>query len=245
MTTVLIVDACKPSLVMTSEIFKDKMTGTVVDIAQSGRETIEYLSEKTPDLCVIDFDLPDVDGPALIEAMRKIFTGPILMTAYPDKLVEKAVTDHLFACNDASAWVSKPVNFDDLSEKIDRFLMNGYRLGKRFKSDTDTQLVGKAAGRGKRAPKVTGKVLNLSLGGAKVQIDGVGKIKKAQEITMSIALPVSDPRAEAKTRPAVGETKIKATIAWTTSGEIGLKFMRLTDVQRRGLENYFRDRAPD
>ena len=64
MTTVLIVDACKPSLVMTSEIFKDKMSGTIVDVAQSGKETIEYLADKTPDLCVIDFDLPDVDGPA-------------------------------------------------------------------------------------------------------------------------------------------------------------------------------------
>lgn len=245
MTTVLIVDACKPSLVMTSELFKDKMSGTVVDIAQTGRETIEYLSEKTPDICVIDFDLPDVDGPALIEAMRKVFPGPILMTAYPDKQVEKAVTDHLFACNDASAWLKKPVTLEDLNEKVDRFLLNKYRLGRRFVSDMATQIVGKAAGRGKRAPKVQGQVLNLSLGGAKVKLDGTTKIKKSGEITMSLALPIHDPRKAGRENQTTGETKIKATVAWVTSGEIGLKFGRLTELQKRGLENYFRERSPE
>lgn len=244
MTTVLIVDASKPSLVMTSEVFKDKMSGTIVDIAQSGKETIEYLTEKTPDLCVIDFDLPDVDGPSLIEAMRKVFSGPILMTAYPDAMVEKAVTDHLFACNDASAWVPKPIDFDDLSAKVDRFLLDGYRLGKRFQSDIETQLVGKASGRGKRAPKIGGRVVNLSLGGARVRVEGALKIKKAQELTMSLALPVLDPRKSVAERLTVGETKIRATIAWAAGGEIGLRFMRLTDLQKRGLENYFRDKVP-
>ena len=77
MTTVLIVDACKPSLVMTSEILKDRISGTIVDVSISGRDAIDYLAEKRPDICVIDFDLPDVDGPALVEAMRKIYDGKI------------------------------------------------------------------------------------------------------------------------------------------------------------------------
>ena len=245
MTTVLIVDACKPSLVMTSEIFKDKMSGTIVDVAGTGRETLDYLNEKKPDLCVIDFDLPDVDGPALIEAMRKVFEGPILMTAYPESIVDDAVSDHLFACNDASAWVRKPIKSEELEKKIDKFLLDGYRLGKRFQSDMETQLVGKAAGRGKRAPKASGRIINLSLGGAKVKIEGAMKIKKAQELTLTLALPVADPR-KGGSRIASGETKIKATIAWTNSniGEIGLKFIRLTDVQKRGLENFFRDKQP-
>ncbi|SMF46379.1 response regulator [Pseudobacteriovorax antillogorgiicola] len=245
MTTVLIVDACKPSLVMTSEIFKDKMSGTIVDVAQSGKETLEYLNDKKPDLCVIDFDLPDVDGPALVEAMRKVFQGPILMTAYPERMVEEAVSDHLFAFNDASAWVSKPIKSEELEQKIDKFLLDGYRLGKRFASDMETQLVGKAAGRGKRAPKASGRIINLSLGGAKVKLEGALKVKKSQELTLTLALPVADPR-KGGSRVAAGETKIKATIAWTNTsqGELGLKFLRLTEVQKRGLENFFRDKQP-
>ena len=90
MTTILIVDACKPSLVMTSEVFKDKIPGTVVHVSSSGKEAVEFLKENEPNLCVVDFDLPDVDGPSLVEAMRKLYSGPILMTAYPDAMVKEA-----------------------------------------------------------------------------------------------------------------------------------------------------------
>lgn len=245
MTTVLIVDACKPSLVMTSEIFKDKMTGTIVDVALSGQETLDYLSNKQPDLCIIDFDLPDVDGPALIEAMRKVFSGPILMTAYPEDLVEKAVNDHLFACNDASSWVAKPIKSEELEKKIEKFLLDGHRLGKRFRSDMETQLVGKAAGRGKRAPKANGRIVDISLGGAKIHLQETLRVKKSHEITLTVTLPVIDPR-QGGVRLASGDTKIKAIIAWSNAAasEVGLKFMRLTEVQKRSLENYFRDTSP-
>lgn len=247
MTTVLIADACKPSLVMTSEVFKDKIAGTIVDVVMTGKEAMDYLMKNQPDLCVVDFDLPDVDGPSLIEAIRKVYSGPILMTAYPDKLVEKAVSDHLFTFNDASDWISKPINFEELSNKIDRFLIEGFRIGRRFESDMETQLVAKAAGRGKRAPKVQGRIVNLSLGGARIKLQGSLKMKKAQELTMTINLPVVEPKGrEASNNPApvTGETKIKAKVAWiNTEGEVGLQFARLTDLQRKGLENYFRFQA--
>jgi CheY-like chemotaxis protein len=243
MTTVLIADACKPSLVMTSEVFKDKIAGTVVDVATTGKDALEYIGARQPDLCVVDFDLPDVDGATLIEAIRKIYTGPILLTAYPDKLVEEAVSDHLFIFNDASDWIRKPINFDELGEKIDRFLLDGFRIGRRFESSIATQLVAKAAGRGKRAPKVQGKVVNLSLGGACIRLEGQMKMKKAQELTMTLALPMVEGKAPTlqESRPIMGETKIKARVAWINSkGEVGLQFARLTDVQKKGLENYFR-----
>ena len=68
---------------MTSEIFKDKMTGTIVDVAHNGRETIEYLTENCPDLCVIDFDLPDVDGPALGRSNEKNLPRPYTYDSIP------------------------------------------------------------------------------------------------------------------------------------------------------------------
>ncbi len=228
---------------MTSEVFKDKLAGTVVDVATSGKDTLDYLALKRPDLCVVDFDLPDVDGPALIEAMRKIYSGPILMTAFPSDIVKKAVEENLFTCNDASAWVNKPVNFEDLSEKIDRFLVGKYRLERRFDSAFLTQLVGKATGRGKRAPKVSGTIVNISMGGACIRLEGGLKVKKAQELTMSIEMP-NDRNADTKKKAAataVNEAKIKGKVAWTnTRGEIGLQFSKLSDVQKRILENYFR-----
>lgn len=244
MTTVLIADSCKPSLVMTSEVFKDKIMGTVVDVAATGKEAMDYLTARRPDLCVVDFDLPDVDGPALVEAMRRVYDGPILMTAFPSDIVKQAVVDNLFAYQDASAWISKPINFDDLSEKIDRFLVSKHRLERRFVASFMTQLVGKAAGRGKRAPKVEGKVLNISLGGACVKLQGPLKVKKLQELTMSIELPPEgDVKLAARKKKALStaESKIKAKVAWINAkGEVGLQFGKLSDVQRRQLENYFK-----
>lgn len=243
MTTVLIADACKPSLVMTSEVFKDKIAGTVVDVAITGKDALEYLTGKKPDLCVVDFDLPDVDGPALVEAMRKVYSGPILMTAFPNSIVKQAVEENLYAYSDASAFIAKPVNFEELSEKIDRFLINRFRLEKRFDAEFNTELVGKAAGRGKRAPKVTGTIVNISLSGACVKLETGAKVKKTQEVTMSIELPqeMADRKKKAAATAGGNEAKIKATVAWTnTRGEIGLQFAKLSDVQKRVLENFFR-----
>ncbi len=242
MTTVLIADACKPSLVMTSEVFKDKIVGTVVDVAVTGKDALEYLTNKKPDLCVVDFDLPDVDGPALVEAMRKVYSGPILMTAFPNSIVKQAVEENLYAYSDASAFIAKPVNFEELSEKIDRFLVNKFRLEKRFDTEFNTELVGKAAGRGKRAPKVSGTIVNISLSGACVKLDSGSKVKKTQELTMSIELPSGAADKKKKTASTTAsEAKIKATVAWTnTKGEVGLQFAKLSDVQKRVLENYFR-----
>lgn len=242
MTVVLIADASKPSLVMTSEVFKDKVLGTVVDFTQTGKDTIAYLQEKTPDICIVDFDLPDTDGPALYEAIRKIYKGPVLITAYPDPFVEEAIKNNLFAFNDACSWVRKPVKFDDLSEKIDRFLLSGHRVSKRYSTQVSTQLISKAAGRGKRAPKVEGHVIDMSFGGARIRCGSTLKVKETEELTLSLSIPDSMPRKEKTVKTSkLAETKIKATVAWTSSdGEIGVQFSRLTDVQKKNLEDYFR-----
>ncbi len=249
MTTILIADSCKPSLVMTSEVFKDKILGTVVDVALSGKDALEYLAGKRPDLCVVDFDLPDVDGPALVEAMRKLYDGPILMTAFPSEIVKQAVDEHLFTFNDASAWIAKPVNFEILSDMIDRFLLSKHRLEKRFDTEVEAHLVAKAAGRGKRAPKVSGSLVNMSLGGACVKVTGASKFKKSLEVTVSVLLPAEQAPVSAapatgkkkKAGPALIETKIKAMVAWTNpKGEIGLQFAKLTDIQKKQLETFFK-----
>lgn len=268
MTHVLIADASKPSLVMTSEVIKDKIPGAIVSVAKNGQEALDLLTKGAPDLCIVDFDLPDVDGPVLIEAMRRVYRGPILMTAFPAAFVDEAVRDHLFLHNDASGWVKKPVVVQDLSDKVDLFMIQRHRLGKRFESEITTQLIGKAAGRGKRAPKVSGKVVNISLGGACIAIDGSLKVKKAQEFMLTLEIP--DPAAPApkaaeknkstakgkptkktasrapKTRETLTaapmlEAKLKAKIAWVgNDGQVGVQFANLTDLQKKELVNILR-----
>ncbi len=261
MPIIMIVDACKPSLVMSSEVFKDKITGAQILVAANGKQCLEVLATAQPDMCVVDFDLPDVDGVTLIGMMRKFYKGPILLTAYPDKIVDEAVGSDLFAFNDAGGWVAKPVKFDVLAAKIDRFLLDKHRLGRRFDTDLETLIIGKGAGRGKRAPKVTGRVSNISLGGACIELDEPMKMKGGEEMTMAIELPndgtmppplgiTTKPKgvgAKAKATTAAKKAKtteqrIKCTIAWIDKkgARAGVMFGRLTDVQRKALEDLLR-----
>jgi CheY-like chemotaxis protein len=222
MPTILIADACKPSLVMSSEVFKDKIAGATILVAANGRQCLEVLANSKPDMCVVDFDLPDVDGVTLIAAMRKTYSGPILLTAYPDKIVEQAVNTELFAYNDSGAWIPKPVKFDALSEKIDRFLLDKLRLGKRFDLEIQTLLIGKGAGRGKRAPKVSGKILNISLGGACIEVDEPAKMKGGEEMTVTFTIP-ADPTALRTVKVAPAPKKAEGKLAAAAKGKAGAK----------------------
>jgi CheY-like chemotaxis protein len=263
MPTILIADSCKPSLVMSSEVFKDKIAGATIIVATTGKQALEALATEKIDMCVVDFDLPDTDGVTLVQAARRMYRGPILLTAYPDKIVEDAVKGDLFAFNDAGGWIPKPVKFDALSAKIDQFLLDKHRLGKRFDIALETLIIGKGAGRGKRSPKATGRIVNLSLGGACIDLDVPMKMKAGEEMTVALELPVdangkptikvsvtpapSSGKARAtaapKKAPKGSEAKIKCTVAWIDKKhtKAGLMFGRLTDVQRKGLEELLRN----
>lgn len=237
MTRVLIVDRMKSSLVMTSEIFKDMIMGCLVDIRQSGAECVEYVKEFNPDMIVCDFDLPDTDGVMLSKSLRKIYNGPIVITAYPDDIVEAAIRKEQFVYNDSCAWVRKPVRFDELSEKITQFLIGNRRLVKRFVADFDAQVVGKGEGRGKRAPKLAGPVVDVGVGGLRVETDNTITMKKGDEVTVIFSLP----------RAVVGEEtvvpaplKLKGAIAWVAKANnlAGVAFTRMSETQRKVVEGY-------
>lgn len=273
MPIILIADAIKPSLVMSSEVFKDKITGATILVATSGKQCLEVLSQTKPDMCVVDFDLPDVDGVTLIHAMRKTFKGPILLTAYPDKIVEEAVKADLFAYNDSGAWIPKPVKFNVLSEKIDQFLLDQHRLGRRFDVLLDTLVIGKGAGRGKRAPKVTGRITNMSLGGALIELDEPMKVQNGEEMMIAldlpedgkplraklIAKPIAPKKPDAKNAKGrltaapkksapkhIPDARVKCTVAWIDKKftKAGIQFAKLSDSQKRGLEELLRNSTP-
>jgi CheY-like chemotaxis protein len=240
MSTVLIVDPSKPSMVMSSEVFKDKIPGINVLVAGSGKQALEVLEQCTasaqlPDLCVVEFDLPDTDGVTLIHLMRKTFRGPILLTAYPDPVVVEAVNSELFAYDDAGMWIRKPVKTADLNEKIDRFLLGKFRVQRRFDFTPKTRLLGKSEGRGKRTPKFPGQMLNISIGGACLQLQASAKFKLGEELSLELPLPkaVQAPAAVAQ---------IKSQVVWRSNDgkRIGIQFESMTDNNRKTLDRLLR-----
>jgi CheY-like chemotaxis protein len=191
--SVHIIDSSKPSLVMSSEVFKDKIPGSTVSFSLTGKDGLTHLMAKAakdlPDALVVDFNLPDSDGVTLIKELRKFYRGPIFMTAHPDKIVDQAVQEELFHYHDACCWVPKPVRFDVLEKRIEQFIINRHRLGKRFDVDFPTLLVGKGEGRGKRAPKFDGHLINISMGGLGVVFNEGAKLKRDEEFIVTMAVP--------------------------------------------------------
>lgn len=270
MTKILIADAGKASLVMSSEVFKDKIPGSFVHVARSGSEMLQLIKEHKPDMCVVDFDLPDVDGVTLIGEIRRCFTGPVLLTAYPDSVVDIAVKDNLFAYDDAGGWLPKPIRAENLSEKIDKFLIGKHRVWHRFDAAFPTHVVGKGAGRGKRAPKADGSVVNVSLEGICVRLSASLSVKAMEEVTVSMRVPVATvegspaataakapttkPAKPAKT-PAKAAPKAPPSVELTFKGRVrwlgqggkmaGLHFDRMNDAQRRSMEGVLRGLARD
>ncbi len=247
MTTVLIVDSSKPSLVMSSEVFKDKIPGIIVLVASSGQQALDILDKSnvqpnenltvtaTPDLCVVDFDLPDTDGITLIHTIRKFYRGPIFLTAYPDAVVKNAIEAELFAYDDAGMWVCKPVRAEALNERIERFLIGKFRVQRRFDFTQKTRLLGKSEGRGKRTPKFPGQVINISIGGACIQLASAAKLKIGEEV--SIELPIPKPE-----KAGAATTQLKSQVVWRTHDgkRIGVAFDKLSDQGHRGLERLLR-----
>ncbi len=194
--TVHIIDQSKASLVMSSEVFKDKIPGTIVTYSLTAKDGLAFVQDKMiagrqgrPDALVVDFDLPDADGVTLIKELRKFYKGPIFMTAYPGKIVDQAVKEELFHYHDACCWVPKPVRYDVLEKHIDQFIVNRHRLGKRFDVDFPSMMVGKGEGRGKRAPKFQGKLVSISMGGVGLVFSTPAQLKRDEEFIISMGIP--------------------------------------------------------
>lgn len=188
-----IIDASKASLVMSSEVFKDKIPGSVVSYSLTAKEGLLHLQSRaeqdTPTAVVVDFNLPDADGVTLTKELRKFYNGPIFITAHPDKIVDLAVSEELFFYHDACCWIPKPVRFDVLEKRIEQFVINRHRILKRFDVNYPTLIVGKGEGRGKRAPKFDGRLLNISIGGVCMAVNNPAKLRRDEEFVITVGVP--------------------------------------------------------
>ena len=213
MPKVMIVDPSKISMVMTSDLLRDHIPGLQVEVCSSGREALQRCKEIAPDLCVIDFDLPDADGPSLVEALRLRFGGPMFLTAFPYSFVSTAVEENLFAYLDSSAWLAKPLCPKAVQALVAKFISDGHHVTKRWSLKLPVTLIARAEGRGKRAPKAQGALVNLSATGACVQSSGCGKFSKHDLVKI-------------RTQGQAGESVLEATVVWRRSGAMGVQFQK-------------------
>jgi CheY-like chemotaxis protein len=85
--------------------------------AANGVQGLETMAEHTPDLVLLDYMMPLLDGPGVLGAMRadpKLSTVPVvLMSSMPESVVRAR-------CQGYVAFLRKPFDFDALMGAIDR-----------------------------------------------------------------------------------------------------------------------------
>jgi CheY-like chemotaxis protein len=83
--------------------------------AVNGVQGLEVMAEHPPDLVLLDYMMPLLDGPGVLEAMRadpKLSRVPVvLMSAMPEAVVRRRTTDYV-------AFLRKPFDFDALLDAV-------------------------------------------------------------------------------------------------------------------------------
>lgn len=89
--------------------------------AENGQVGVEMAQAKTPDLAILDINMPVMDGTRVMKALRgEAATKNVPVIALSAVSVPEMRDDmHQLGCE---AYVSKPINFDTLNAHIARLL---------------------------------------------------------------------------------------------------------------------------
>ena len=122
---ILVVDDDDSIRTVLKAILEDE--GYIVDLAKNGKEAIEKSNIIFYNMALIDFKLPDMDGTALLGAMKE--TTPkmikIIITGYPTlQNAVNAVNEH------ADGYIIKPLNMENLLKTIKKHLKKYYQAKK-------------------------------------------------------------------------------------------------------------------
>ena len=142
MKKILIADSSKPSIVMTSEVFKDHFPGVQVLLAKSSQEALEVTGQNGDlDAVIVDYDLPDETGSALAQKLKRLTTAPVLITAFESADVKEDIERNLAAYDDCLNWIRKPIKADNLAQVARRFCEGKIRTHRRIFCDIPMQVL--------------------------------------------------------------------------------------------------------
>lgn len=238
---ILLVDNLKSSLVMTSEIFKDCIKGCHISIVRSGKDCIRSLKGSSPDMIVVDFDLPDTDGVMLSRYLKKSYRGPVVITAFPDRIVDEAISRELYVYNDSCRWVKKPVRMKEFESVIEDFLTHNRRVTKRFHTDWPVLLKTDDGSRKKKS-QTEARIVDISMGGMKIYFSQEHSFQPNQNIKLLFTMY----RREHQDNNLGVTVELKGEIKWTEEKDrtMGVCFHKVTDDEYDLLIENMRDLKP-
>jgi CheY-like chemotaxis protein len=114
MAKILYVEDHPPAQLLMRAIIGEMTPHTLI-VADSGAAARQAASTNTPDLYIIDLDLPDTDGISLAGALKTIHPAPVLIvSAYAEAIKGTALGD--------LAYLAKPLDPEHVAETIQRSL---------------------------------------------------------------------------------------------------------------------------
>ena len=137
---VLLVEDDPGDVLMTREAFADNKVTNRLSVVSDGVSALEYLRKEgeyadatTPDLILLDLNLPRMDGREVLMALKgdeslRSIPVVVLTTSEAEEDVVRSYSLH------ANAYVTKPVDFDRFIEvvrQIDDFFVTVVRLPRR------------------------------------------------------------------------------------------------------------------
>jgi DNA-binding NtrC family response regulator len=87
------------------------------EVALNGEEALAKLEEKLPDVMILDFKMPGIDGLSVLEQVKKAYPGVqvIMLTAHGTPEIEKKARDL-----GAFDYLQKPVAIEKLTRVIEK-----------------------------------------------------------------------------------------------------------------------------
>lgn len=94
--------------------------GYKVDGAASGKEALDYVSAKEPDLVVMDWQMPDMNGIQTCRTLRAHFSRPVIMISG-----NRSNSIGVALAAGADDYLAKPFSIDELVTRIESVLQRG------------------------------------------------------------------------------------------------------------------------
>lgn len=115
MARLLVVDDEPRNAELTAELLR--RAGYSVDVAGSGTEALERIDKATPDLMLLDYEMPDMDAPEVLDSMRsgaeRVAFPVIILTgarhAAADQVIglERGATDYIVKGTDRQVLLAR------------------------------------------------------------------------------------------------------------------------------------------
>jgi CheY-like chemotaxis protein len=115
--TILVVDDESPNAEVLSFILQEE--GYRVVCAMNGQQGLERVAEESPDLVLLDYMMPVMDGATMGRALRSTPRGRAIKLVMNSSMTESALRAHF---TDYDAFLRKPYDIDGALATIRRLL---------------------------------------------------------------------------------------------------------------------------